>query len=77
MAGGEPALRPVIQWIVIETLAAGQREDTGLDMGLSNVCQHLLNGDAAGIRQGNGRVTLPLLEYNAHRSRHQGLGAAI
>lgn len=38
MAGGEPALRPVVQWIVVKARTAGQREDAGLYMGLSDEC---------------------------------------
>lgn len=38
MVGGEPALRPVVQWIVVEARTAGQREDAGLYMGLSDEC---------------------------------------
>jgi len=34
MVGGEPALRPVVQWIVEEARTAAQREDAGLYMGL-------------------------------------------
>lgn len=38
MAGGEPALRPVVQWIVVEARTARRREDAGLYMGLSDEC---------------------------------------
>lgn len=38
MAGAEPALRPVAQWIVEEARTSGQREDAGLYMGLSDEC---------------------------------------
>lgn len=35
MIEGEPALRPIVQWITVEARTAGQRKDTGLDMDLS------------------------------------------
>ena len=38
VVGGEPALRPVVQWIVVEARTAGQRENAGLYMSLSDVC---------------------------------------
>lgn len=38
MAGREPTLRPVVQWIMEETRTTGQREDARLYMGLSNKC---------------------------------------
>lgn len=65
--GGEPALRPIVQWIAVEARTAGQREDTGLDMGLSDKCWHLINGDATEVRQVNGSETLLFSGHNAHR----------
>ena len=53
MAGREPALRPVVQWIVIEARTASQHEDAGLYMGLSNECWYMINGDAPEARQVN------------------------
>ena len=36
MARGEPARRPVVQWVVVEAWTAGEGEDAGLYMGLSD-----------------------------------------
>lgn len=67
MVGGEPALWPVVQWIVEEARTAGQRENAGLYMGLSDACKHWINGDAAEVRQVNETGSLLLLGHNAHR----------
>ena len=53
MAGGEPALRAVMQWIVVETRTAAQRIDVDLYMGLSDICYHLIDGDATEASQVN------------------------
>ena len=34
MAPGQPALRAVVQWIVVEARTAGERKDAGLYVGL-------------------------------------------
>ena len=36
MVGGEPALWPIVQWIVVEARTTSKCEDAGLYMGLSD-----------------------------------------
>lgn len=36
MIGGKPALRPIVEWIVVEARTTGERKDASLNMGLSD-----------------------------------------
>ena len=36
MIGGEPALRPIVERIMVEAWTTGERKDASLDMGLSD-----------------------------------------